>query len=116
MDGEQVVNKFGAVKTTVAGIVFDSKAEARRYGELLIMERAGYIRGLTRQPVYVLAPAVVIGGRKKPALRYKADFEYLDAKTQVLIVEDVKGVITPLFRVKQHLMMTVHQTEVVVIA
>lgn len=116
MDGEQAVNKFGAKKTTVAGIVFDSKAEARRYGELLILERAGYICGLERQPVYVLAPAVMIGGRKKPALRYKADFRYWDHEAERMIIEDVKGVVTPLFRVKQHLMATVHGIEVVVIA
>jgi len=110
------VSKYGAVKTTVDGIVFDSKAEARRYGELLILERAGYIAGLHRQPVYVLAPAVVIGGRRKPALRYKPDFCYVDAKTGATVLEDVKGVITPLFRVKQHLMATVHGIEVVVVA
>lgn len=113
------MNKFGAKKTTVAGIVFDSKAEARRYGELIMLERAGYISHLVHQPVYVLAPAVVIGGRKKPALRYKADFKYWDHEAKRWIVEDVKSAPTarlPAFRIKAHLMATVHQTEVVVIA
>jgi len=110
------MSKYGAIKTTVAGIVFDSKAEARRYGELLILERAGYISNLERQPVYVLAPAVVIGARKKPALRYRADFRYFDLKNKRVVCEDVKGIITPLFRVKQHLMATVHQIQVEVVS
>ena len=110
------MSKYGALKTNVSGIVFDSKAEARRYGELVILQRAGYIGKLERQVVYVLAPAVVIGGRKKPALRYKADFQYVDNKAFKLVTEDVKGVITPLFRVKQHLMKSVHGIEVQVIA
>lgn len=110
------MSKYGALKTNVSGIVFDSKAEARRFGELVILQRAGYIANLERQPIYVLAPAVVIGGRKKPALRYKADFRYADVKACKIVVEDVKGVVTPLFRVKQHLMKSVHDIEVMVIA
>ena len=32
-------SKFGAKKTVVDGITFDSKAEAKRYGELKQLER-----------------------------------------------------------------------------
>lgn len=112
------MNKFGAKKTEVAGIVFDSKAEARRYGQLINMERAGHIAGLTRQVPFVLAPSVKFEGAKriKPALRYVADFCYSDIKTGRVVVEDVKGVITPLFRVKQHLMKTVHNIDIRVVS
>jgi len=49
-------------------------------------------------------------------LRYFADFMYSDIKTGKIVVEDVKGVITPLFRVKQHLMKSVHGIDVRVTA
>jgi len=110
-------NKFGAVKTTLAGIQFDSKAEAARYGQLQLLERTGQIAGITRQVAFVLAPSVKLHGarRAKPALRYVADFVYSDVRTGKIVVEDVKGVITPLFRVKQHLMMSVHGVDVRVV-
>ena len=112
------MNKFGAKKTEVAGILFDSKAEARRYGQLIMLERAGHITGLLRQVPFVLAESVKLEGAKKskPALRYFADFMYSDIKTGKIVVEDVKGVITPLFRVKQHLMKSVHGIDVRVTA
>jgi len=112
------MNKYGAMKTEVAGITFDSKAEARRYGQLIMLERAGHIAGLTRQVPFVLAPSVKFEDAKKakPALRYMADFMYSDVGTGKIVVEDVKGVITPLFRVKQHLMKSVHNIDVKVTA
>ena len=46
-------SKYGAVKTVVDGIAFDSKAEARRYRELWALWRAGEISGdLELQPEY----------------------------------------------------------------
>lgn len=112
------MNKFGAKKTEVSGITFDSKAEARRYGQLIMLDRAGHITGLTRQVAFVLAPSVKLEGSKriKPALRYVADFMYSDIKTGRIVVEDVKGVITPLFRVKQHLMKSVHNIDIRVVS
>lgn len=111
------MNKFGAKKTEVAGLKFDSKAEARRYGQLIMLERAGHIAGITRQVPFELAKSVRLAGstRAKPALRYFADFVYSDVRTGQIVVEDVKGVITPLFRVKQHLMKSVHDIDVRVV-
>lgn len=102
--------KYGNRKTHIGNDVFDSAAEARRWTDLQLLQKAGRIRGLERQVKYELAPPVVLGGRKKPALRYVADFSYWQG--DALIVEDVKGVVTPLFRVKQHLMKSVHGIEV----
>jgi len=106
------VSKYGAKKTEVDGIMFDSMAEARRYGQLLLLGKAGHISGLTLQVPFILAPAVILNGRKKPALKYIADFMYTDMKLCKVVVEDVKGVITPLFRVKQHLMKHMHGIDV----
>ena len=39
-------HKYGAVRTTVNGRTFPSKREAKRYSELVLMEKAGEIDGL----------------------------------------------------------------------
>jgi hypothetical protein len=104
------MNKYRNKKTTINGKTFSSKKEATRYTELALLERAGSISGLRLQVVYILAPSVVIGGRKRPPLRYLADFEYW--QTGVLIVEDVKGRITDAYRIKRHLMKSVHGIDI----
>lgn len=89
---------------------FDSEAEYRHWCHLKLRLRAGEISNLERQVVFELAPAVVIQGRKRPALRYVADMRYVeDGKT---IVADVKGAVTPEYRIKRHLMMSVHGVEI----
>lgn len=82
---------------------FDSRREMERYFHLRQMERAGLISGLRRQVVYELAPGVVIQGRKRPALRYIADFVYRDGEGRE-VTEDVKGKITEGYRIKRHLL------------
>lgn len=100
-------NKFGAVKTQVAGVTFDSKREAERYRHLRVLEAAGHISGLQLQPAFDLhAP----GGVK--VARYVADFAYRDEATQRLVVEDVKGVKTPMFRLKAKWLKAEHGIEV----
>ena len=44
--------KYGNTKVKVDGITFDSKAEARRYGELKLLERAGEITSMELQPTF----------------------------------------------------------------
>ena len=50
-------NKYQAIKTTIDGIEFDSRKEARRYQELLLLQRAGVIQDLKMQVKYILIPA-----------------------------------------------------------
>ena len=85
-------NKYNAVKTEVDGITFDSKAEARRFGELKIMKQSGAIRWFNRQPSFLLP-----GG-----IRYRPDFIVCGQDGRIW-VEDVKGMSTPVFRMKQKL-------------
>lgn len=108
------MNKYRNTKTEAYGMTFDSKAEARRYGELLMLENIYVIRVLRRQVPYELAPSVRLHGekRKRPALRYIADFEYFDVATGKTVVEDTKGMDTPMSRLKRHLMATVRGIEV----
>ena len=94
---------------------FDSAKECRRFKELKILQRAGVISNLTCQATYVLAESVKFIGeaKAKPALRYVADFQYFENGN--LVVEDVKSKITkenPVFRIKKHLLMSVHGIEV----
>ena len=81
------MNKYGAKKVTVDGIEFDSRREANRYSELLVMQRAGLISELKRQEEFILIPRC---GRERPA-KYHADFSYIDTATGKKVVEDVKS-------------------------
>lgn len=97
--------KYKASPVMIDGIRFASQAEGARYRALKLLERAGEITGLELQPVFVLAPGVLVPGekRKRPALRYFADFRYRDSCGRE-IVEDSKGKETPVFRMKMHLL------------
>lgn len=103
------MSKYHAEKVTVAGMTFDSRREARRYGDLVLLERAGKISGLTRQVPFVLAAGARLHGEKRarPAIRYVADFVY-SHPVDGIVVEDSKGMDTPMSRLKRHLMATVH--------
>lgn len=89
---------------------FDSEAEYRHWCHLKIRLRLGEITDLRRQVVFELAPAVVIQGRKRPPLRYVSDMQYQEGGKTV--VADVKGAVTDAFRIKRHLMMSVHGIEI----
>lgn len=108
-----VHQKYGNQRVTgEQGLEFDSKAEHRHWLHLAALAKAGKIMDLRRQVPFELAPAVVIQGRKKRALRYIADFVYVDSETGEQVVEDVKGAVTDVWRIKLHLMMSVHGVEV----
>lgn len=98
-------NKFRNIRTEVDGISFASKREARRWSELLLMQKAGYITDLDRQKRF---PLDVNG---MPICLYVADFTY--RRNGSLVVEDAKGVRTPEFKLKAKLMKAVHNIEVV---
>lgn len=106
--------KYSNKKTVVDGIEFDSKAEAARWHELMMLQKAGVISHLERQVRYELAPSVRFkrDARAKPALTYWADFRYCIRETEEVIVEDTKGVATEAYRIKKHLMMSIHGIEV----
>jgi hypothetical protein len=96
--------KYGAVPTVIHGVRFASKAEARRYSELLLLGMAGEIRDLELQPrVPLKVDGVKVGD-------YVADFRYQErAGIDTVsgcdrwrdVTEDVKGVRTPVYRMKK---------------
>lgn len=85
-------SKFNNIITEVDGVKFDSKAEADRYCELKLMERAGLIKIIKLQPKFELQAAYTDkAGKTHRAINYIADFMYLDLENREVIVEDVKG-------------------------
>ena len=99
----QALSKYHAHKTTVDGITFDSKREAKRYSELKLLERSGAISDLRRQVKYELIPSFDVDGKHYRPTSYVADFVYIDAETGKEIVEDVKGMRTDVYRIKAKL-------------
>ncbi len=99
-------SKFNAKRTEVDGITFASKAEARRYSELRLMEKAGKISALVLQPtIPLMAASVDFDGEPcwVPTFvaNYVADFRYRDTATDKVVWEDVKGFKTPVYRLKK---------------
>lgn len=92
-------NKYGAIKTVVDGITFDSKYESERWKELCLLACAGYISNLKNQVPYVLHAAGKNGQQIKVGT-YKADFVY-ETKSGCTVVEDTKGVETAMFKWKK---------------
>ena len=112
------MSKYHSRKVTRNGITFDSSKEARRFGELSLLQKAGAITDLQRQVEFVLIPAQrepdsvgVRGGIKKGktiehAVKDVADFTYKEnGKT---VVEDVKGVRTKDYILKRKMMLYFH--------
>jgi hypothetical protein len=103
-------SKYRNRKCEHEGMTFDSKRELKRWLELRLRERAGEIRDLQRQVPFVLADRVDLGEKRiKPALRYYADFVYVETATGDKVVEDAKGKVVPEYRTKKHLMASVHK-------
>ena len=100
----RAVSKYRAQPTVVHGFRFASKAEARRYTELLLLGQAGEIRNLELQPRF---PLTVDG---VTVATYVADFRYEEVAwngpkgidgTFRDVVEDCKGFKTPTYRLKK---------------
>jgi hypothetical protein len=96
--------KYNAIKTEIDGRVFASRAEARRYSELCLLEKAGEIRNLECQPKF---PITV---NKKHICYYIADFQY--SNEGGVIIEDVKGVKTPVYKLKKKLVEAQYNIEI----
>lgn len=99
--------KYGNTKIVVEGFKFDSLKEAKRWGELKLLERAGQIASLERQ---VRIKMIVNGAL---VCTWVPDFRYVENGETV--VEDVKSPITrkePVYRIKVKLAKALHGIEV----
>ena len=97
-------HKYGARRATAAdGTQFPSKAERDRYEELVLLQMAGAISELTCQPRFVLQETFKSRGKTIRSISYVADFSYREPANSCLVVEDTKGMRTPVFRLKEKL-------------
>ena len=104
-----MTGKYHARKVTDGGFKFDSQAEHRRWRELVLLEQAGEISHLEVHPVFpLLVNGVNVG-------KYVGDFQFTDANGR-RVIEDVKGVKTPVYRLKRKLMWACHQIDIVEVA
>lgn len=100
MDGLYQKNKrhkYGAVKTVIDGIEFDSKAEALYY------QLHKHDNGMKMQEKFVLMDKFRLNGKAYREIAYKPDFTFYDENGNLNKVVDVKGVLTPEFKIKSKL-------------
>lgn len=98
-------SKYGAVRTVVDGVSFDSKREADRWSELQLLEKAGEITALNRQVRFALmGQSGALKTSRGAGHSYVADFTYFDKAEGRLTIEDVKGFITPVAKLKLAIM------------
>lgn len=109
-------SKYRAQRCELGSLKFDSQKEMRRWLELNILQRGGQISGLERQ---VSLPIVIDGspllmksdryknGRK---VTYRADFVYFENGQR--IIEDTKGVMTSLAKLKIALVEHIYHTKI----
>jgi len=102
-------NKFGAKKTVLDGITFDSRREAAYYAELKLLEKAGEVCEVELQKPF----ALTINGQLIGT--YRCDFAFYDNTRRCYRVVDVKGVLTREFQRTRRLMRALHGIEVEVV-
>jgi hypothetical protein len=91
-------SKFRNKKCVVNGITFPSIKEGKRYTVLFYKQAAGEIFKLQLQTPF----KILVNGEK--ICTYKADFTYYN-KAGAYIVEDAKGVLTPIYKLKKRLLL-----------
>ena len=104
-------------KRQSGALKFQSRKEAKRYDELVLMLRSGAIRNLKLQPQFTLQESYLTPeGQRVRAIQYIADFSYEIKMSSVgnsgeyrwqLVVEDVKssGTKTEQYKIKRKLML-----------
>ena len=95
------MSKYKNKKVQIDMYVFDSIAESRRYKELVLLQRAGMITDLQLQPKFLLQESFRKNGKTYRKIEYIADFMY--EENSKIIVEDVKGKETEVFKLKHKL-------------
>ena len=96
------MTKYHAKRTEVNGIIFDSKIEADRFLQLQLLEKSDTIDSLKLQPEFQISQGWINPqtGEKVRSRFYVGDFMYHDKILERVVVEDVKGMETPEFRLK----------------
>lgn len=101
------VNKYNATKLEVDGHVFDSKAEADYYSQLLLRKIAGELKSIELQPRFELQPSFKCNGKAVKGIFYVADFRVITAAGEEVVI-DVKSVATEknaVYRLKRKMLL-----------
>lgn len=85
------MSKYFNRKVVFDGFKFDSKKEAERYAQLVLMQKGGLIKNLKLQPEFVLIDSFIYKKKKQRETKYIADFLYFDNQKRSYVVEDVKS-------------------------
>lgn len=93
-------SKYRSRKVVVDGIRFDSKKEADKYCELKLLKKAGIVKEIVLQPLFLLQPAYMHRGKKIRAITYRADFKVTYADGRIVVI-DVKGYRTKEYQLKK---------------
>lgn len=94
-------NKYAAQPLVIDGIRFASRREGRRYASLKLQQQVGHIRDLELQVAYPLHVVDLETGEITVIGRYVADFRYTVTATGAQVVEDSKGMRTPVYKLKK---------------
>ncbi|NCC71585.1 DUF1064 domain-containing protein [bacterium] len=98
--------KYNNKKVIIDNIKFDSKKEANRYLELKFLLKYKKIKNLELQKVFLLQKSFKDNeGKTQRAIKYIADFQYIDVGSKKVIVEDVKGMKTEVYKIKKKLLL-----------
>lgn len=95
------MNKYRNKKVIVDDYIFDSIQESKRYEELKLLLKANKIQNLELQPHFLLQESFKKNGKTYRKIEYIADFKY--EQEEQVIVEDVKGIQTDVFKIKHKL-------------
>jgi hypothetical protein len=102
-------SKYGARKTVLDGIKFDSKAEANYYAALKQRETAGEVYEVDLQPPF----ALTVNGHL--VATYRADFQFWDSIERRTRVVDVKGFDTPVSKLKRKMVKALYGVDVEIV-
>lgn len=102
--------KYRNVRVEYDGIKFDSKRECAHYQDLKILEAAGKISQLRVHP-----KDFQITINNKRICRYEPDFIFYDEEQGRFRIQDVKGVLTELFKLKKKLVEATYDIEVEIV-
>ena len=71
----------------------DSKIEIKRMNELLLLEKVGLIKDITKQPSFILQEGFRYKNDKRAeiSIKYTADFKYFSIEKQRWIIEELKS-------------------------
>ena len=96
--------KYKNRKVEFQGRTFDSIKERNRYVLLLSLQQSGKISELQCQVPFELQPKFTHNGHSIRAIKYVADFTYVDSDGR-LHIEDTKGFKTDVYELKKKMML-----------